>query len=357
MAIIPNIYEYLKSIVTQGSSNVYGMGWPDYSSAEDVTSSVKIGNPETQNTSNLETTWTAKENGFILITFSDVTPNTDCKAYLFPPNSGGSTYYLICHGQRNTQWVSRDCIFLPITKGCQLLKTASPSNSIEFSIYFFGSKSVLSQIGLPDYNAGIKIQYSGLNDGLPINVNVPFVAPSNGIIVGTFAPVGFDATNNIYINGKLTAYKASSSSTYTTNRDCITIIVKEGDSVYASINCSEEIYFYPFIEDSSKRDCVSYVVESGSNGYGFYRKYSDGYIEQWGTRSNVEQPIILPTPFASSNYSVQLTCIDADGISGAYLLEIKSKDVSSFVMKAWTTNNTSVGSKTVDVVDWRACGY
>ena len=48
---------------------------------------------------------------------------------------------------------------------------------------------------------------------------------------------------------------------------------------------------------------ISYVVESGSNSDGFYRKHSDGFIEQWGSPTvpagavNSETTRNFPVPF------------------------------------------------------------
>lgn len=103
---------------------------------------------------------------------------------------------------------------------------------------------------------------------------------------------------------------------------------------------------------------TSYVVETGSNDNGYYRKYPDGYIEQWGTRTGISQTIDLPKSFASTNYSVQFTHIDANGHQGAPIFEIISKSESSFTMKAWTTGSTINNITSTDgQVDWKACGY
>ena len=52
--------------------------------------------------------------------------------------------------------------------------------------------------------------------------------------------------------------------------------------------------FIPFKQKiTAPAPCVSYVVETGHNtdNTAFYRKYSDGYIEQWGNVAGISQTI------------------------------------------------------------------
>lgn len=55
---------------------------------------------------------------------------------------------------------------------------------------------------------------------------------------------------------------------------------------------------------------ISYVVESGSNANGFYRKHSDGFIEQWGLISvsaNVDKTTQFPIAFTTLA-SIKMDC-------------------------------------------------
>ena len=51
----------------------------------------------------------------------------------------------------------------------------------------------------------------------------------------------------------------------------------------------------------------SYIIESGKNSVGYYRKYSDGYIEQWGYSTSGSQIVNLPLAYKSSSYNILLT--------------------------------------------------
>lgn len=51
----------------------------------------------------------------------------------------------------------------------------------------------------------------------------------------------------------------------------------------------------------------SYLIESGNNSNGYYRKYSDGYMEQWGSfvfsaSTNSTRKVILPKPYGNINF-------------------------------------------------------
>lgn len=99
--------------------------------------------------------------------------------------------------------------------------------------------------------------------------------------------------------------------------------------------------------------------EKDSNGEKWYRKYSDGYIEQWGItkimNSDTSIVISLSIPYASTNYTV---------VSSQFL---KSKDISAVDNQAQIHNLTEssfnihannvggvVGSMSFA---WRASGY
>ena len=60
----------------------------------------------------------------------------------------------------------------------------------------------------------------------------PFTAPENGIAVGSFAPQDHDMIIYAYINGIRTSFQSSASIDYAHNRDCMTIPLKKGDTLW-----------------------------------------------------------------------------------------------------------------------------
>ena len=151
-----------------------------------------------------------------------------------------------------------------------------------------------------------------------------------------------------------------------------TIIFKasRSNSIYKG-NCStvtpENISAIPIIKafqsdtgsSNSTLDCVSYVIETGHNqdNTAFYRKYSDGYIEQWGSQSDYNTTgfvdISLPKTFSNDMYVISVAHWDKENGAPWQAYEIWEKTVGSFKLRA-------VGSPTsADKANvmWKACGY
>ena len=66
---------------------------------------------------------------------------------------------------------------------------------------------------------------------------------------------------------------------------------------------------------NSKLNSMKYVIETGNNSHGWYRKWNDGFIEQWGTftlSSNSRQTFTLPTSFTNLDFFCT-----SDGISSS----------------------------------------
>lgn len=80
-----------------------------------------------------------------------------------------------------------------------------------------------------------------------------------------------------------------------------------------------------------------------------YRKWSDGFIEQWGTTTSTANPltVTLPTAFTTTNYNVQFTS-NNDKTTVSPRIYIKSKAEASFVVQqgSWDTRGM-----------WYACGF
>lgn len=95
----------------------------------------------------------------------------------------------------------------------------------------------------------------------------------------------------------------------------------------------------------------SYVIETGKNNNGYYRIYSDGYLEQWGSISKTKDNVIISFPknFKDTDYS-SFGFVEKE--QGNYY-GIFSKTISSFGLRIVDINAGAV----LGTVYWRACGY
>ena len=98
------------------------------------------------------------------------------------------------------------------------------------------------------------------------------------------------------------------------------------------------------------------LVASWKSGTSWYRKYSDGWIEQGGyvtTSSNTEQTINLHTAFSNTNYflvkQLGFNGFYGNGINGQYT-SVWGLTTSSFKTYGYTTTG-------VNAFRWYACGY
>ena len=92
-----------------------------------------------------------------------------------------------------------------------------------------------------------------------------------------------------------------------------------------------------------KLNSMKYVIESGSNDNGWYRKWSDGWIEQGGTRvaKNTWETITFLKPFINTNY----TALTSNSAGGTNANGIRNKTTTSMqIYQNWQ-------------YDWYACGY
>lgn len=105
------------------------------------------------------------------------------------------------------------------------------------------------------------------------------------------------------------------------------------------------------------------VVETGrsEDGTAWYRKWSDGWIEQGGFLqgsygSTVTIPIILPTPFTGTDYNVQITGYGTR-TAGDNLANV----VVGYISKTETTINAATRriseGENLRGLSWQACGY
>lgn len=126
------------------------------------------------------------------------------------------------------------------------------------------------------------------------------------------------------------------------------------DSIEAQISTNTEN-----IESLSNEFNQSvHVTSTWHNGYNWYRKYSDGFIEQGGRVASLQQDtyqagtVTLHTPFSNTNYNVQLTQFNNSQQLGENnpnnTQSVYSKATGSFVIASWAWTYG---------VDWYACGY
>lgn len=106
-----------------------------------------------------------------------------------------------------------------------------------------------------------------------------------------------------------------------------------------------------------------YVCETWKNGSSWYRKYSDGYIEQGGTTAYSGtglKKVSLPTAFSSKDYCVNVNSI-SNLTSAGGLLSIGSGEGYSGVVDAsrgttWFTVSRYKEQEPINHM-WYACGY
>lgn len=94
------------------------------------------------------------------------------------------------------------------------------------------------------------------------------------------------------------------------------------------------------------------LVESSKSGTNWYRKYSDGWIEQGGLAN--KGTISLLTPFTDTNYTCVATCTNQTGAMGT------DSDTGAYVKSKTKTNfYASIGYQIGDNsnIAWYACGY
>lgn len=94
----------------------------------------------------------------------------------------------------------------------------------------------------------------------------------------------------------------------------------------------------------------AYLVDSWHSGANWWRKWSDGFIEQGGKSNEKDSSvkIQLPTAFSDTNYTVVLA--SADSKSGGYAKIVEVSSNTSFIIRS---SDGTVGHKAF----WRASGY
>lgn len=93
-----------------------------------------------------------------------------------------------------------------------------------------------------------------------------------------------------------------------------------------------------------------YVKETGksSDGMGWYRKWSDGFIEQGGRITSVTTTISLHTAFTNTNYTIS-SSQEGSGSASISRVAIKDRTTSKFTLELCNANMLPIS--------WNACGY
>lgn len=94
-------------------------------------------------------------------------------------------------------------------------------------------------------------------------------------------------------------------------------------------------------------DSADYVIEwqlpTAENNYSWYRKYKSGWIEQGGIiaaeAASTTGTVVLPTPFTTTSYKVDLIYEHDSSLANGYWLRYKNLTTTSFDYAADTWNN------------------
>lgn len=114
-------------------------------------------------------------------------------------------------------------------------------------------------LGVLDYTNGVLVDVTTLTK------DTPFVAPFAGELVGVFEPDTLRTIAYAMINGNKTAYRSSKSTDYALNRDCYSIKLYKGDSLYFTSSVGgDDHYFYPYVNQKIVNLTGDDVVSSGT---------------------------------------------------------------------------------------------
>ena len=110
-------------------------------------------------------------------------------------------------------------------------------------------------------------------------------------------------------------------------------------------------------EVTDKLNSMKYVVETGGDSTQWYRKWNDGFIEQWGNiifsqsaGSYTNQTTTLPIAFSSTAYYITLIATNSNNQqSHTCGILVNSFNWSS---SFWWARDAYVSS-----FNWYACGY
>lgn len=113
-------------------------------------------------------------------------------------------------------------------------------------------------------------------------------------------------------------------------------------------------------EVTDKLNSMKYVVETGGDSTQWYRKWNDGFIEQWGNiifsqsaGSYTNQTTTLPIAFSSTAYYITLIATNSNN-QQSHTCGILIKNKNSF---NWSSSYWWARDAYVSRFNWYACGY
>ena len=117
--------------------------------------------------------------------------------------------------------------------------------------------------------------------------------------------------------------------------------------------------YFKNISNKSNSDKLENLIESGKNEFGYYRKYSDGFIEQWGKTSflntNESLTIILPMKFSSNDYIVTSS---QQIVSSTLLTTDNAPQIFAVTNESFKIHcNDAAGVKGAMSFSWHCVGY
>jgi hypothetical protein len=151
--------------------------------------------------------------------------------------------------------------------------------------------------------------------------------------------------NGLYFNDSANSYEEG-------------INFPDGTDLYSTILATGgKLYFTPkrtFATAGTKQNVVT-LIKYYRSGASWYRKYSDGFIEQGGNFSNSARgtTITFPLAFTSTNYQA-LACINhADnGWTATTTACVRARTTSKMVVQIYYNSSNTTGLNS-----WYACGY
>ena len=150
-----------------------------------------------------------------------------------------------------------------------------------------------------------------------------YTHPNSGVAAGTYNNVTVNAQGHVTAGSNTTFAKVATSGSY------------------------NDLSNKPTIPATPK----AYVTETWSSGTSWYRKYSDGWIEQGGSVSfgnDSPNTVSLHAGFSNTNYTLTFGVQSVHDGCAFRFIGCQSKSTTSF--SVWANKNYIVK-------DWHACGY
>lgn len=134
-------------------------------------------------------------------------------------------------------------------------------------------------------------------------------------------------------------------------------IVGGGNSLSQSRSVTAHPDVLKTLRHFEKRSSDSVIVESGKTSSGWWRKWSDGFIEQGGKQemragsndSNGNNVVQFFVPFSGTDYNILVTANDK---SPDIIATWKNRTASSVIVNLYDSYNATQG-----INYWYACGY